>query len=314
MKFRKFGETSLSVSELCLGTWGIGGAGWDQNPEEVKDEAIRKAYEEGINIFDTAPAYNGGEAERILGRELDKLGIRKDVLISTKCGNEFIDGKYVQSGRREKILRECDESLKNLRTDYIDLYLLHWPEKDAEPEETIGAMAELKKAGKVRFLGLSNHSIAQIEEAKRYAEIDFIQVQYSMLVKEQAETMKWASEQGMGVMGYGSLGGGILTGRYRVLKEYETMDSRNRFYQYFKEPGWSKVQMLLKVMDEISAERNVSLSSLALNWTLQNAALSTALFGTQHAERVMENCRALEDQLMPEDFERINDTLAELGI
>ena len=177
MRYKAFGKTGLEVSELCLGTWGIGGAGWDQNPEETKMDAIRASFEQGVNIFDTAPAYNAGAAERILGETLEKMGVRKDVILSTKCGNDFVNGQYVHCGKRDHILAQCDASLRNLRTDYIDLYILHWPQDDATPEETLGAMMELKKAGKVRFLGLSNHSVAQMEEAAKYADIDFIEVQ-----------------------------------------------------------------------------------------------------------------------------------------
>ena len=314
MRYKSFGKTGLEVSELCLGTWGIGGAGWDANPEETKTDAIRAAVEQGITIYDTAPAYNAGAAERILGETLEKMGVRKEVVISTKCGNDFINGQYVHCGKHDHILAQCDASLRNLRTDYIDLYILHWPQDDAEPAETLGAMMELKKAGKVRFLGLSNHSLAQMKEAEKYADIDFIQVQYSMLEREHEEEMKYAEAQGMATMGYGTLSGGLLTGRYRELKTYEKMDSRNRFYQFFKEPGWSKAQKLLAVMDEISAKRGVPLSEIAVNWALQKSFLTTALFGTQHRERVVENCHSMDWTLSDDETARLDETLAELGI
>ena len=101
MRYKAFGKTGLEVSELCLGTWGIGGAGWDQNPEETKMDAIRASFEQGVNIFDTAPAYNAGAAERILGETLEKMGVRKDVILSTKCGNDFVNGQYVHCGKRD---------------------------------------------------------------------------------------------------------------------------------------------------------------------------------------------------------------------
>lgn len=315
MRYKAFGKTGLEVSELCLGTWGIGGAGWDQNPEETKMDAIRASFEQGVNIFDTAPAYNAGAAERILGETLEKMGVRKDVILSTKCGNDFVNGQYVHCGKRDHILAQCDASLRNLRTDYIDLYILHWPQDDATPEETLRAMMELKKAGKVRFLGLSNHSVVQMEEAAKYADIDFIQVQYSMLEREREVEMKYAEAHGMATMGYGVLGGGLLTGRYRELRTYETMDSRNRFYKFFREPGWSKAQKLLGVMDEISAARGgVPLSEIAVNWALQKSFLTTALFGTQHRARVIENCHALDWTLSDADIAKLDQALVEFGI
>ena len=315
MRYKVFGKTGLEVSELCLGTWGIGGAGWDQNPEETKMDAIRASFEQGVNIFDTAPAYNAGAAERILGETLEKMGVRKDVILSTKCGNDFVNGQYVHCGKRDHILAQCDASLRNLRTDYIDLYILHWPQDDATPEETLGAMMELKKAGKVRFLGLSNHSVAQMEEAAKYADIDFIQVQYSMLEREREVEMCYAEAHGMATMGYGVLGGGLLTGRYRELRTYETMDSRNRFYKFFREPGWSKAQKLLGVMDEISAARGgVPLSEIAVNWALQKSFLTTALFGTQHRARAIENCHALDWTLSDDEVAKLDQALEDFGI
>lgn len=315
MRYKAFGKTGLEVSELCLGTWGIGGAGWDQNPEETKMDAIRASFEQGVNIFDTAPAYNAGAAERILGETLEKMGVRKDVILSTKCGNDFVNGQYVHCGKRDHVLAQCDASLRNLRTDYIDLYILHWPQDDTTPEETLGAMMELKKAGKVRFLGLSNHSVVQMEEAAKYADIDFIQVQYSMLEREREVEMKYAEAHGMATMGYGVLGGGLLTGRYRELRTYETMDSRNRFYKFFREPGWSKAQKLLGVMDEISAARGgVPLSEIAVNWALQKSFLTTALFGTQHRARAIENCHALDWTLSDADIAKLDQALVEFEI
>ena len=315
MRYKTFGKTGLEVSELCLGTWGIGGAGWDQNPEETKMDAIRASFEQGVNIFDTAPAYNAGAAERILGETLEKMGVRKDVILSTKCGNDFVNGQYVHCGKRDHILAQCDASLRNLRTDYIDLYILHWPQDDATPEETLGAMMELKKAGKVRSLGLSNHSVAQMEEAAKYADIDFIQVQYSMLEREREVEMKYAEAHGMATMGYGVLGGGLLTGRYRELRTYETMDSRNRFYKFFREPGWTKAQKLLGVMDEISAARGgVPLSEIAVNWALQKSFLTTALFGTQHRARAIENCHALDWTLSDAEIAKLDQALVAFEI
>lgn len=311
MRYKMVGNTGIKVSELTLGTWGIGGAGWDANSKETRLEAIRQAYEDGITFFDTAPAYNGGVAESLLGEALHRMNARHEVIISTKCGNEFIDGQYVQSGKAEKILRECDESLKRLGTDYIDFYILHWPQKDAAPEETLGAMATLKEQGKVRFLGVSNHNLEQIKKAMTIAPIDLIQVQFSMLEASHVDDMKWATEHGLGVQAYGALGGGMLSGRYRELKSYPKMDSRNRFYQFFKEPLWSKAQALLKRLDVIASKRNVPLSELAINWTTQQEFVTTALVGTQHKERVDENCKAFDWSLSAAELEEIDRAIKE---
>ena len=158
MRYKQFGKTGMQVSEMALGTWGIGGVGWDANPEETRLDAIRAAVESGVTFFDTAPAYNAGAAEKVLGKALRDMGARKDVVISTKCGNEYINGGYVKDGDPAKILRECEESLRNLQTDYIDLYLVHWPDPNTPFEATMDALNRLKKEGKILHVGVSNFS------------------------------------------------------------------------------------------------------------------------------------------------------------
>ena len=193
MRYKTFGNTGLKVSELALGTWGIGGAGWDDNSDDTRLDAIRAAVESGINFIDTAPAYNAGEAERYIGKALKEMGARKDVVIATKCGNEFINGAYVRDGSPDKILRECEESLRNLQTDYIDVYLVHWPDPKVPFAETMGALNQLKKEGKILHVGVSNFSQAQMEEAGRCCEIEAYQPQYSMVHRDDEALIRWAA-------------------------------------------------------------------------------------------------------------------------
>ena len=199
MQYQEFGKTGLKVSKLCLGTWGIGGAGWDSYSDESRMDAIKAALECGINFIDTAPAYNAGKAECYVGETLNKLKKRKEVVISTKCGNKFVDGKYLRCGSKESILKQCDESLKNLKTDYIDIYLVHWPDPDVELEETIDAVSALKKEGKILHAGVSNFSKEQIEEAQKYCKIEAFQPQYSLADRKDEKLIRWAYEQGLGL-------------------------------------------------------------------------------------------------------------------
>ena len=148
MRYKKFGKTGMQVSEMALGTWGIGGAGWDSYAEESRLDAIRAAVECGINFIDTAPAYNGGVAEQYIGRVLKDMGIRQKMILATKCGTEFINSTYVRSCAPDVIFRECETSLKNLQTDYIDLYLIHWPDANVPIAETMDALNTLKKQEK----------------------------------------------------------------------------------------------------------------------------------------------------------------------
>lgn len=305
MKYQEFGKTGLRVSKLCLGTWGIGGAGWDSYSDESRMDAIKAALECGINFIDTAPAYNAGKAECYVGETLNKLKKRREVVISTKCGNKFVDGKYLRCGSKESILKQCDESLKNLKTDYIDIYLVHWPDPDVELEETIDAVSTLKKEGKILHAGVSNFSKEQIEEAQKYCKIEAFQPQYSLADRKDEKLIRWAYEQGLGIMTYGTLGGGILTGNYRKLRTFEQTDSRNRFYPYFKEPLFSKAMELLTIMDQIAEERNVSLAQIAEKWVIQKRFVSSCIIGAQSRARVEENCRNLQWELTDNEIRRL---------
>lgn len=305
MQYQEFGKTGLRVSKLCLGTWGIGGAGWDSYSDESRMDAIKAALECGINFIDTAPAYNAGKAECYVGETLNKLKKRKEVVISTKCGNKFVDGKYLRCGSKESILKQCDESLKNLKTDYIDIYLVHWPDPDVELEETIDAVSTLKKEGKILHAGVSNFSKEQIEEAQKYCKIEAFQPQYSLADRKDEKLIRWAYEQELGIMTYGTLGGGILTGNYRKLRTFEQTDSRNRFYPYFKEPLFSKAMELLTIMDQIAEERNVSLAQIAEKWVIQKRFVSSCIIGAQSRARVEENCRNLQWELTDNEIRRL---------
>ena len=305
MQYQEFGKTGLRVSKLCLGTWGIGGAGWDSYSDESRMDAIKAALECGINFIDTAPAYNSGKAECYVGETLSKLKKRREVVISTKCGNKFVDGKYLRCGSKESILKQCDESLKNLKTDYIDIYLVHWPDPDVELEETIDAVSTLKKEGKILHAGVSNFSKEQIEEAQKYCKIEAFQPQYSLADRKDEKLIRWAHEQGLGIMTYGTLGGGILTGNYRKLRTFEQTDSRNRFYPYFKEPLFSKAMELLTIMDQIAEERNVSLAQIAEKWVIQKRFVSSCIIGAQSRARVEENCRNLQWELTDNEIRRL---------
>ena len=305
MQDQEFGKTGLRVSKLCLGTWGIGGAGWDSYSDESRMDAIKAALECGINFIDTAPAYNAGKAECYVGETLSKLKKRREVVISTKCGNKFVDGKYLRCGSKESILKQCDESLKNLKTDYIDIYLVHWPDPDVELEETIDAVSTLKKEGKILHAGVSNFSKEQIEEAQKYCKIEAFQPQYSLADRKDEKLIRWAHEQGLGIMTYGTLGGGILTGNYRKLRTFEQTDSRNRFYPYFKEPLFSKAMELLTIMDQIAEERNVSLAQIAEKWVIQKRFVSSCIIGAQSRARVEENCRNLQWELTDNEIRRL---------
>ena len=314
MRYKEFGKTGMRVSEMTLGTWGMGGVGWDDNPREVRQDAVRAAVEAGVNFMDTAPAYNGGAAERCLGEALADMGVRKDVYIATKCGNLFVDGiTYRLDGSAACVRRQCEESLRNLRTDYIDLMLIHRPDPATPFEATMGELARLKQEGKILHVGVSNFTRAQMEEAGRFCRIEAFQPQYSLVYRNDEALLRWAAEQGMGVMTYGSLGGGILTGAFRQPAAFAAVDSRNRFYKHFHEPLFSKVMELLAVMDRLSQERDgVPLAQIALNWCAQKDFVSTCIAGAQRREKVLQNAAAFSWSLTETELAALDQAASKL--
>lgn len=309
----RFGRTEMMVTPLTLGTWGIGGAGWDPNSDETRLDAIAAAVECGINFIDTAPAYNAGAAERYIGKALEDMGkrVRNKVFIATKCANAFIDGQYVRSGRGDLILKQCEESLRNLRTDYIDLMIVHWPDPVVPYEETFGALNRLKEEGSVRHIGVSNFSQEELLRALQCADVEALQLQFSMVNQDNIEVLRWAHDHDLGVMTYGSLGGGILTGRYRTLKTYETMDNRNRFYPYFREPLFSRVMELLDVMQPVADRHGVTLAQVAINWSRQKSFVDTSIFGAQTRERILSNVSCLDWSLTEEEIQTLDRAILE---
>ena len=312
MRYKKFGNTGVDVSALTIGTWAIGGANWGDVNKKDSIEAIHAMLDCGVNSIDTAPAYNFGESERVVGEAL--VGRRDKVFITTKTAvYNTKEQPFVKDGRRESVLRLCDESLKNLRTDYIDLMIIHWPdiEHNAPFAETMGALEDLKKAGKIRFIGVSNFDQEQIEEVRKYGDVVALQPPYSMVNRSAEELMKWTASQGMANMCYGSLGAGILTGAIRKLPNFAPDDMRLVFYDFFREPKFSQVMKLLTVLDEIAKEHNAPVAQVTVNWNAQKDFVSTALSGVRNAEEAIENCRGFEWSLSPEEMAMIDRAIEE---
>jgi aryl-alcohol dehydrogenase-like predicted oxidoreductase len=307
MKYKQFGNTDMNVSALTVGTWAIGGANWGDVNKQDSIKAIRTMLDCGVNSIDTAPGYNFGESERIVGEAIK--GRRDNVYITTKTGvyNDKKEG-FVKDCRKETVLRLCDESLKNLQTDYIDLMIIHWPDINYNTpfSETMYALNSLKKAGKIRYIGVSNFDKEQITEVRKFGDVVAIQPPYSMVNRSQEELMKWTSANGMANMTYGSLGAGILTGAIRELPNLAPDDMRFVFYDFFKEPKFSKVMQLLKVLDIVAAERNATVAQVAVHWNSQKDFVNTSLCGVRNAEEAIENCKGFEWNLSDEEMKMID--------
>lgn len=312
MRYKQFGNTDMKVSALTVGTWAIGGANWGDVNKQDSIRAIHAMLDNGVNSIDTAPGYNFGESERVVGEALK--GRRDKVYITTKTAvyNDEKEG-FIKDGRKETVIRLCDESLNNLQTDYIDLMVIHWPDinYNTPVEETMDALNELKKAGKIRYIGVSNFNRDQIEEAAKYGVVSAFQPPYSMVNRSQEELMKWTCANGIANMTYGSLGAGILTGAIRELPHFAPDDMRFVFYDFFKEPKFSKVMQLLNVLDKIAANHNVPVAQVAVNWNSQKEFVHTSLCGVRNEKEAVENCRGFEWSLSREEMQTIDDAITQ---
>lgn len=307
MRYKELGNTGEKISALTIGTWAIGGVGWGDINKSDSIKAIHAMLDHGVNSIDTAPGYNFGESERIVGEAIK--GRRDKVFVTTKTGvYNTKEIPFVKDCRRDSVIRLCDDSLKNLQTDYIDLMLIHWPdiEYNTPFEETMGALNDLKKEGKIKYIGLSNFNQEQIEDISRYGQIVALEPPYSMVNREQEDLMKWVASKGMANMTYGSLGAGILTGAIRELPNFAPDDTRLSFYDFFKEPKFSKVMKLLRVLDEIAADHSAPVAQVAVNWNAQKDFVTTSLCGVRNAKEAVENCEGFEWSLTEEEMNMID--------
>ena len=310
MRYTMLGKTELKVSQAAIGTWAIGGAGWGDVNKKESMEAIETMIERGVNLIDTAPFYGLGESEKIVGEVIrDK---RDDIVLLTKAGTGW-DEKGVPFKRSDykSILKDCEESLQRLKTDYIDLYLIHWPDEVTPIEEMMDAMNKLKQDGKIRFIGASNFSKEEVLESEKYVSFDVLQHPYSMVAQDFRELLTWAHKNNIGTMSYGSLGAGILTGSIREMPKFSEDDMRLNFYDYFKEPKFSKVMQLVKRLDVYAEKYNVPVSQVTINWNTQSGFLDTILMGVRNKKEAEENCAAFEWKLEQEDVESITKDIQE---
>ena len=319
MRYKHFKNAGADISALTVGTWGIAGANsagvsWGDVDTKESIAAVRRMVENGVNMVDTAPIYGEGHSEEVVGQALK--GIRDKVYLTTKFGSyiNHFTGTSVRDCKYNTVEREIDESLKRLQTDYIDFYVMHWPDVNTPIEETMAAVNMLKEKGKIRFIGMSNSPKELIMEAQKYAKIDVIQPPFSMVNQTERELMEWAETQGIGTMTYGSLGAGILTGAIRECPEYDPKDMRLVFYPFFKEPTFSKIMELLKTLDAIAEEHEKPVAQVSINWSTQKSFVSTALTGVNTPAQADENCSAFDWELTEEEIARIDSVIKRLEI
>ena len=297
MKFRKLGQSDLNCSVIGLGTWGMAGSFWGKVDDDQSIATIRAGLEAGINLIDTAPVYGDGHSEEVVGRALEGLK-REDIVLATKCGRFTCE--------TEKIRQELETSLKRLKTDYIDLYQVHWPDDKVPFEETFGELENMRKQGKIRYIGVSNFSVEQTEEASKYCQIVSTQPQYSLLVRDiEKDILPYCVEKNIGILSYGSIGAGALTGKFKEKPVFKEDDERASFYTFFQEQNWPKTKQMIDPLEEIAARHGKPTVHAAINWVLKQKGISVALVGARTPEQVRMNAQAADWELTDEENAKI---------
>lgn len=304
MKTRQLGSSDLNVTEIILGTWAIGGTMWSEYDEADAILAIEAAIDNGINCIDTAPAYGAGHADELIGSIIS--GRRDKVLIASKCGLDIENG-YRHNLKPEFVMYDLEQSLKRLGTDYIDLYQIHWPDPAVQIEDTMRALMKAKESGKIRYIGICNFSGEQLKEAMKYGEITSYQPNYSLLERDiESDQMKICVENNIGIISYGSLGAGMLTGKYKELPQFRKGDARNFFYKFFKKQYWPEVKAVVEKVNEIAKRRGVKPGHVAIAWNLSKSGVTAAIVGARTAQQVLDNLGGSGLVLTAEDIAELD--------
>jgi aryl-alcohol dehydrogenase-like predicted oxidoreductase len=320
MEYRKFGRTGVDISAIGFGCWEIGG-GYGSIEEADFIKAVNRALDAGVNSFDTAEAYGFGASEKSLAKALGSR--RKQAVITTKFGVGYPDAPNYRDSSRKRVMESIEKSLKNLETDYLDVYLIHWPDRNVPFEEPMSALDDLVKQGKVKSVGVSNFKLDEIETCMRTRRVDVVQYCWNMFDRRmQKEIFPYCRENQIGVMAYGSLAYGMLTGTLSEENTFEKNDWRSRrgqlgninlFQHLFGPDHFLKNLRAVEELKTIARRYGKSLPQLALRWTLSNPVISTALVGCRNPGEVDDNLGALGWSISDGDMKEIDAIFARHG-
>lgn len=298
MHFAQLGKTDLVVSRICFGCWQLSPSFWGKIPLEPWHAALKRALDLGVNFIDTADAYGDGYAESSLGEFLHKEGLRDRFIVATKFFWDFTVSPRVPNTTHDYILRACEDSLRRLKTDRIDLYQIHAWDPLTRPEEVAAAFGRLKKEGKVRWFGVSNQNLEQIRLYGKHFEVASLQPHYNLLFRDiEARELPYCLESRIGVIPYSPLYRGLLAGKYSRDQEFE--DHRGKLELFTGE----KFQRILDGLDEIgpiARELGLSVSQLAIRWVLTHPAITSAIVGIKTPEHIESIVPAAEG-VLPRD-------------
>lgn len=329
MTYRQLGNSSIKASTITFGAWAIGGWMWGGSDQKEALQAIIAGWEMGITSIDTAPIYGQGLSEQIVGEALKTIP-RNQLQIFTKCGLRWDLAKgsfnlhssdntgnaidiYRYAGK-ESIVEECENSLRRLGTDYIDVYQLHWPDPTTPIEESMEALLLLKQQGKVREVGVCNYSAGQMQTAEKIIPLVSAQNPYSMLNRDiEKELIPYCLQQQKAIMAYSPMQRGLLTGKIKPNHVFAAGDTRdgNRF---FTAHNMQETQNLLAKLQPIADGHSITLGQLALSWVLHQPGITLALAGARNAAQTKENAKAADIQLNGEELTVVNEYVRDLQL
>ena len=327
MEFRKLGNTDLELSAITYGAFAIGGNMWGGNEKKDSIESVRASIDNGVTTLDTAPFYGFGLSEEMIGEAIKGYD-RSKIQLLTKFGlvwdgsnqgkGEFFfnaeeAGKTIpvyKYASKTSVIKEVEDSLKRLQTDYIDLLQIHWPDATTPISETMEALEILLQQGKIRAAGVSNYSVEQVAEARQSLNIASNQIGYSMLNRGvENDLVPYALENDLGIIVYSPMERGLLTGKYFKDGKLKDNDHRNGYFQQF---DLEKVKTFLETITPIAEDKNATLSQLVLRWTSLQPAITVVLAGARNAEQAAANAKAMDIDLTAEELAFINTELSKI--
>jgi len=329
MEYRKLGKSDLELSTVTFGAWAAGGWMWGGTDRQDAIRAIRESYKLGVTSIDTAPIYGQGESEEIVGEAikgiprdkiqiLTKYGLHWDV----KQGEFYFNSKNNQGkeidiyryARKESIIKECEDSLRRLETDFIDLYQIHWADPTTPIGESMEAVAQLIKDGKVRYAGVCNYNAEQMKEASKFIDLVSDQVPYSMVKRGiENELVPYILDNNQSILAYSPLERGLLTGKIKPGYHFEEGDHRAGL-SYYKDENIRKTNVFLEKIKPLADDKNATLAQLVIRWTLEQPGITIALVGARNAAQATQNAKAGDIKLNNEELAFITEELNKLKL
>ena len=304
-KHIQLGQSNLFVHPIGLGTNAVGGHNLYPNlDEQAGRDLVRVALQQGINFLDTAFIYGPERSEELVGEVWHDTVAREDVVLATKGAHQFVDGNVVMNNSPDFLRQSVEESLKRLQTDYIDLYYIHFPDESTPKDEAVAALAELKKEGKIRAIGVSNFSLEQLKEANKDGHVDVYQGEYNLFKRDaEKELLPYIVENGMSFVPYFPLAAGLLAGKYTKETTFDDLRKNDPLFQKdVFEQNLAKVDQLRPIAEAHDAE----VAHVVLAWYLAQDGIDAIIPGAKRPDQVTDTLRTLDVQLSQEDIEKID--------